>query len=188
MLRIESIRTALLDAAAERDLALRAHAGDVAARHQLVEHNIALAINLTTRLWRAGVDREDMFQEAALALTTAAAGFDPSFGVRFSTYAVVAITRHLLRFRHVELRRRARTEELDPDTLCYEQHQDLGAALEVAELSQRLNRRERRLLEAWLAGSNHREIAQREGVTHQRITQLFRRIRAKLGRKGCPTL
>lgn len=68
----------------------RAQAGDQAARAQLVEENLRLVWSVVARFRMRG-DEEDLFQVGSLGLLRAIDRFDPSFGVRFSTYAVPLI-------------------------------------------------------------------------------------------------
>lgn len=72
-------------------------AGDVSSRNALVEHNIRLAVKMANE-WRgnaAGVELDDLVQEAMLGLQFAAAKFDPHKGFRFTTYATRWIGRQL---------------------------------------------------------------------------------------------
>ena len=68
----------------------RAQAGDQEARAQLVEENLRLVWSVVAR-FRSRGDEEDLFQVGSLGLLRAVDRFDPSFGVRFSTYAVPLI-------------------------------------------------------------------------------------------------
>jgi len=68
-----------------------------ASRDELVMHNLRLARSRVARWEGSGVDREDLEQQAVIGLLTAADKFDPSQGVRFSTYAVPWIDNELRR-------------------------------------------------------------------------------------------
>lgn len=83
-------RVRLLTPDEERDLGLKAHAGDREARDELVRHNLRLVINLARRYQRpACMEVEDLVQYGMLGLLRAATDFDPDSysGIRFSTYA-----------------------------------------------------------------------------------------------------
>lgn len=78
----------------ERELCQRARAGDEAARHKLVEHNIRLAVKYAREWQGCGLTLEDLIQEACLGLSVAAGKFDPDKG-RFTTYATQWIRKYL---------------------------------------------------------------------------------------------
>lgn len=78
-----------LTADEERQLAVRSKAGDKAARHTLVESNLALAAFIAKRYWSDGATTEDLMQEGVRGLIRAARTFDPeTHRTRFSSYAV----------------------------------------------------------------------------------------------------
>ena len=77
----------LLDAAEERDLSRRAHAGDKKARRRLIEANLRLVISIAKKYRGRGVMFEDLIQEGNAGLIRAVEKFDPTMGNRFSTYA-----------------------------------------------------------------------------------------------------
>lgn len=72
----------------EHAVALRARAGDVAARRKLAEHNLAFVVAVARRQRRGTIRLEDLIQEGNLGLMKAIEKFDPHAGTRFSTYAV----------------------------------------------------------------------------------------------------
>jgi RNA polymerase primary sigma factor len=80
-------RQRLLSCEEEADLAARVQQGDTRARDRLVEANMRLVINIAKNYHNALVPFEDLVQEGAIGLMTAAERFDASKGFRFSTYA-----------------------------------------------------------------------------------------------------
>ncbi len=78
----------LLDAEDELALGLRIQAGDMEARNLLVRHNLRLAFSIAKRYQHRGVPLADLIQEANIGLMRAADKFDPTRGIRFSTYAM----------------------------------------------------------------------------------------------------
>jgi len=79
--------TPLLDAEQEQELAWRVEGGDPEARDHLIRANLRLVINLARGYAGRGLGLEDLIAEGNLGLMRAAEGFDPSLGLRFSTYA-----------------------------------------------------------------------------------------------------
>lgn len=80
-------RERLLTAEEEIMLAGRIRKGDKAAKDRLVEANMRLVINVARGYNSSLIPFEDLVQEGAIGLMTAADRFDPSKGNRFSTYA-----------------------------------------------------------------------------------------------------
>lgn len=74
-----------------RTLLARAQSGDEAARERLVQTNMRLVAGIAHRFQRPGMDYEDLFQVGCIGLIKAIDGFDLSYDVRFSTYAVPVI-------------------------------------------------------------------------------------------------
>lgn len=60
-------------------------------KNSLVTQNIGLVHSCANRFRGRGTEYEDLFQAGCVGLIKAAAGFDPSKGFKFSTYAVPAI-------------------------------------------------------------------------------------------------
>ena len=78
---------ALLTAAEEQSLARSIAAGDRDARARLIQANLKLVVKIARDYMGRGLSMEDLIGEGNLGLIRAAEEFDPSFGVRFSTYA-----------------------------------------------------------------------------------------------------
>lgn len=75
-----------------------AKAGDAAAKEALLSGNVSLLKSIVRRYLGKGVEFDDLFQLAGIGLLKAVSGFDESFGVRFSTYAVPMIAGEIKRF------------------------------------------------------------------------------------------
>ena len=75
-----------------------AKAGDDAAKEALLSNNVSLLKSIVRRYLGKGVEFDDLFQLASMGLLKAVYGFDESFGVRFSTYAVPMIAGEIKRF------------------------------------------------------------------------------------------
>lgn len=82
----------------EHVLAVRARAGDVAAKQKLVRHNLAFVIAHARKYRRGSVRLEDLVQEGNLGLLRAVDKFDPDAGTRFLTYAAWWIRAYVGRY------------------------------------------------------------------------------------------
>ena len=76
----------------------RAKTGEQWAKQELIEQNVSLVKSIVKRYLGKGVDYDDLFQIACMGFLKAIAGFDESFGVKFSTYAVSMIAGEIKRF------------------------------------------------------------------------------------------
>ena len=73
-------------------------AGEKEVREVLSEQNLGLVHHIVKRLLNRGYDTEDLFQIGVIGLIKAIDKFDPSFDVKFSTYAVPLIAGEIKRF------------------------------------------------------------------------------------------
>jgi RNA polymerase sigma-32 factor len=84
----DAMRTPLLDAAHERDLARRwREHHDERALHELTRAYLRLVVAMAARFRHYGLPMSDLVQEGNVGLMLAAARFEPAREVRFSTYA-----------------------------------------------------------------------------------------------------
>lgn len=75
-----------------------AQGGDKSASEQLLTLNSPLIKSVIRRYKNKGVEYDDLYQLSCIGFLKAIAGFDESFGVRFSTYAVPMIAGEIKRF------------------------------------------------------------------------------------------
>ncbi len=80
-------RAPLLSAEEEHETALRARAGDFAARQLMIERNLRLVVSIAKHYTGRGLPMIDLIEEGNLGLMHATAKFEPERGFRFSTYA-----------------------------------------------------------------------------------------------------
>lgn len=80
------------------ELILMAQKGHREAKEKLVKHNIGLVKSVLRGFLNRGYDMEDLFQIGSIGLLKAIDKFDPSFDVKFSTYAVPMIAGEIKRF------------------------------------------------------------------------------------------
>ena len=85
---LDEIRVdALLTADEERRLAAAIARGDAEARARLIRYNLRLVVRIARDYTGRGLTLDDLVGEGNLGLIRATQEFDPSFNVRFSTYA-----------------------------------------------------------------------------------------------------
>lgn len=88
----------MLDQQTCNQLIRKAKAGDNQAKELLLCENTNLIKSIVKRYLNKGVEYDDLFQLASMGLLKAIAGFDESYNVRFSTYAVPMISGEIKRF------------------------------------------------------------------------------------------
>lgn len=135
--------------------------GDPALRSELVEEHLWLARHCSRRFADKGEPRDDLDQVASLALVKSVDRFDPSFGVRFSTFAVPTIMGELRRHfrdRTWSVRVTRRLKDLHLELKAANEHlsHDLGRAPSVDELAEALDTTVDEVLEALEAGASYR--------------------------------
>jgi RNA polymerase nonessential primary-like sigma factor len=80
-------RTTLFTPEEEYATAVRARAGDFAARQSMIEHNLRLVVSIAKGYLGRSVPLADLIEEGNLGLMHAIGKFEPERGFRFSTYA-----------------------------------------------------------------------------------------------------
>ena len=88
----------LLTKEQEQELAKRIEAGDQAAKREMIQKNLRLAVSVAKKMQKKNVDLEDLIQEANIGLIRAVEKFDWRKGFRFSTYAHWWIRQGISRF------------------------------------------------------------------------------------------
>jgi RNA polymerase nonessential primary-like sigma factor len=80
-------RAPLFSPEEEYATAVRARAGDFAARQLMIERNLRLVVSIAKNYLGRGLPLTDLIEEGNLGLMHATAKFEPERGFRFSTYA-----------------------------------------------------------------------------------------------------
>lgn len=88
----------MLDEKSTIEYLRKAKTGDNLAKQTLIEENVSLIKSIVKRYLGKGVDYDDLFQLACMGFLKAIGGFDESYAVRFSTYAVPMIAGEIKRF------------------------------------------------------------------------------------------
>ena len=88
----------MLDEKETLALIRRAKEGEQEAKEALLSNNTSLLKSVLRRYLGKDVEYDDLYQLACMGFLKAITGFDESFGVRFSTYAVPMIAGEIKRF------------------------------------------------------------------------------------------
>ncbi len=105
--------------------------GDVAIRNQIAEKYLYIAEILAKKFVGRGVPYDDLYQEASCSLLHAIERFDPTQGVRFSTFATPSITGELKNYfrdktRMVKLPRRLNELSIAVKKYCNDAIRETG--------------------------------------------------------------
>ena len=90
-------KVSLLSRDEETDLALKAKAGDKAAKDKIVNANLRFVVNVAKKYQNHGLDLPDLISEGNIGLLTAVDRFDVSKGYHFISYAVWWIRQSILK-------------------------------------------------------------------------------------------
>ena len=82
----------------EKELLMKAAAGDSFSAQKLVEDNYGLVLSIVRRFLNRGAEREDLIQIGSIGLLKAIRNFNTDYNVMFSTYAVPMIAGEIKRF------------------------------------------------------------------------------------------
>ena len=119
----------------------RAKAGENDAKEALLSHNVSLMKCIVRRYLGKGVEYDDLFQLASIGFLKAIVGFDESFGVKFSTYAVPMIAGEIKRFLRddgsVKVSRALKQTAKEMNAFMEERLFATGKQPSVAEVAQR---------------------------------------------------
>ena len=95
---VNTAQLKVLSQAQMDSLLLQAKKGDTNARQALIEGNLRLVLSVIQRFEKRGESPDDLFQVGCIGLMKAIQNFDPTKGVRFSTYGVPMIAGEVRRY------------------------------------------------------------------------------------------
>ena len=96
---VNTARLPVLKNEETRELLKKSHAGDAAAREQLISGNLRLVLSVIQKFVSRGENADDLFQVWCIGLIKAIDNFDSeAHDVRFSTYGVPMITGEIRRY------------------------------------------------------------------------------------------
>jgi RNA polymerase sporulation-specific sigma factor len=151
----------MFDANQTNYLIRKAKEGDDNAKEQLLCENRNLIKSIVKRYLNKGVEYDDLFQLASIGLLKAINGFDESFGVRFSTYAVPMIAGEIKRFMRddgsIKVSRTIKAAAKEINQFVQEYATTNGHQPTIKDISQRFNIPESEVV--FTMGSIHRPIS-----------------------------
>ena len=137
----------------EKDLAIKAKAGDVEARNALVAHNMRLVVSIARKYKGVGLGFQDLIQEGGIGLMKAAERFDPKKGFRFSTYATYWIKQTISR-------------------AIAEQNRVIRVPVHMIDLASKVKKTTQQLMQAFGRNPSAEEIAEEMNMTVEKIKEV----------------
>ena len=95
---VNTAKLKVLRESEKTQLLKRMHAGDAAAREELIRGNLRLVLSVVQRFTNRGENPDDLFQVGCIGLIKAIDNFDVEQNVRLSTYAVPMIIGEIRRY------------------------------------------------------------------------------------------
>ena len=193
-----------LTAAEEKKYLEQMAAGDHHARQKLIEHNLRLVAHIAKKYYADENDRDDLVSIGTVGLIKAVDSFDPTKGIRLSSYASRCIENEILMFfrsakktaQDVSLNDTIDTDKDGNtltllDTIATDDHilEDIDLRMKVRQLydavKTRLSPREREivLLRYGLTGQRplvQREVAKKLNISRSYVSRLEKKALQKL--------
>lgn len=193
-----------LTAAEEKKYLEQMAAGDHHARQKLIEHNLRLVAHIAKKYYADENDRDDLVSIGTVGLIKAVDSFDPTKGIRLSSYASRCIENEILMFFRSAKKTAQDVSLNDPidadkdgntltllDTIATDDHilEDIDLRMKVRQLydavKTRLSPREREivLLRYGLMGQRplvQREVAKKLNISRSYVSRLEKKALQKL--------
>lgn len=193
-----------LTAAEEKKYLEQMAAGDHHARQKLIEHNLRLVAHIAKKYYADENDRDDLVSIGTVGLIKAVDSFDPTKGIRLSSYASRCIENEILMFFRSAKKTAQDVSLSDPidtdkdgntltllDTIATDDHilEDIDLRMKVRQLydavKTRLSPREREiiLLRYGLTGRRplvQREVAKKLNISRSYVSRLEKKALQKL--------
>lgn len=193
-----------LTAAEEKKYLEQMAAGDHRARQKLIEHNLRLVAHIAKKYYADENDRDDLVSIGTVGLIKAVDSFDPTKGIRLSSYASRCIENEILMFFRSAKKTTQDVSLNDPidtdkdgntltllDTIATDDHilEDIDLRMKVRQLydavKTRLSPREREiiLLRYGLTGQRplvQREVAKKLNISRSYVSRLEKKALQKL--------
>ncbi len=147
-----------------------AKVGDEAAKEKLINENVCLVKSIVKRYLGKGVDYDDLFQIACMGFLKAIAGFDESFGVKFSTYAVPMIAGEIKRFMRddgsVKVSRSMKQAAKEINLFVEDYSLQHGTSPSISVIAQRFHMEEAEAV--FVIGSSKMPISMQSGASYDK--------------------
>lgn len=136
---------------------------------------------------RNGIEWPDLWQEASLAFVRTYRKYDPTRGTTFSTYAIMVMTKHLLRYIQRYYQKKVASLSLDIPIDEKERNTVLDTigiegdytGIDVREFVETLTPEEKEVLRLTVAGIIQTEIGRRIGANQVKVSRILNRVRRK---------
>ena len=181
-------------------------AGDPAARHLLIEHNLRLVAHVIKKFEHTGEDKEDLISIGSIGLIKAVNTFKQNRGTRLATYAVRCIENEILMFLRAAGRRKKELSLQEPigtdkegneitlmevlageDTI-FEEVEMILLQEKLMGMLKKLENRERKILTMrfGLVGERRytqKQVAEMLGISRSYVSRIEKRVLQKLERE-----
>ena len=95
---VDTSKLPILSNEEKNELLKRIKNGDKIAREKYIKGNLRLVLSVIKRFHNNNENADDLFQIGCIGLMKSIDNFDPTLGVKFSTYAVPMISGEIKRF------------------------------------------------------------------------------------------
>ncbi|MCI9157350.1 MAG: RNA polymerase sporulation sigma factor SigG, partial [Lawsonibacter sp.] len=95
---VNTAKLKVLKSSETQELLLKAKAGDMGAREELIAGNLRLVLSVIQRFANRGENADDLFQVGCIGLIKAIDNFNTDLDVKFSTYGVPMIVGEIRRY------------------------------------------------------------------------------------------
>lgn len=172
-----------------RSLPIReAAAGDQQAFARIVRRMEPLIHSQVRQFRDAGIEEDDLAQEALLGLLAAVKGYRPTTGAAFTTYATVCIRHRLISVARHQGPRHTFEMPMEEDLDLTDTTADPALRIQEREalegllgrLQQRLTPMEYQVLMLRLGDASYDTIATRLGITKKAVDNAVQRLRRKM--------
>lgn len=167
---------------------------------EILEEYKPLLKTIVSDYYAPGSSREDLMQEARIALIRAHENYDPDKEIPFSAFGALCVRRQLQDFVRAQRRKkhevlnqagslesrghRPATQDVDPETELLAK-EALEFLRNVAENC--LTRLERKALSGYLGGESYSSVARRLGEDEKAVDNALTRARRKIAREIDPS-
>ncbi|MGB4564405.1 MAG: RNA polymerase sporulation sigma factor SigK, partial [Dethiobacteria bacterium] len=184
----------------------RMAAGDVSARHQLIERNLRLVAHIIKKFEHTGEEKEDLISIGTIGLIKAINTFNHEKGTRLATYAARCIENEILMFLRANRKNKLEVSLHDPigvdkegnevtlmevissNEVITEQVESNLLKEKLMEMVGKLKAREKKVLTMRFGldeGKRHtqKQIAAQLGISRSYVSRIEKRVIQKLERE-----